>query len=313
MQREYIPTPCLLLNKEEYPDQYAGHTNTKYPVNAVLPFNVFVKQADERIHPYDLLILPAIAIAATIKQKSLRLLAILPLTICIYYFVDDMRTGRLLPSAPFAIVFLVSVFYFLYTYSSKHYFSELYQRRLIILLGLFTLCFLIFSAFNFVTSRYLLTSLVPMLFIVAICIDKMSELAYRWLYYPAVAGILVVAFFTFKDSTGHGDIDMNAFKALAVQQGVVDYLEAQQAYDKNISTGSYLESEHLKDPATGFLHSQKAFKNVVWELDGHTYYAIFDNIEPDNRYEQFKKDTVSFQLVQRIKKGNVWAEMYKRK
>jgi len=94
-----------------------------------------------------------------------------------------------------------------------------------------------------------------------------------------------------------------------VQQSVVDYLENTNAYDKIIGTGSFLEGQHLSDPATGFLRSDNSFKNVSWVIDAKTKYAIFDNLEPDDRYNDVKNNSL-FHLVFRYQKGEKWAEVY---
>jgi hypothetical protein len=99
---------------------------------------------------------------------------------------------------------------------------------------------------------------------------------------------------------------------MKVQQGVVDYFEQANAYDSIIGSGPYIELMHLKEPASGFLHSDRAFKNVTWDINGQTRYVIFDNIENDYRYQDFKRDS-TFLLVYRTERKGIWAEVYKRK
>jgi 4-amino-4-deoxy-L-arabinose transferase-like glycosyltransferase len=272
--------------------------------------SVVHEQFHDQLRFYDLLILLALAVTAAVKQKSVRLLSVLLPAICVYYFIDDMRAGRLLPPVPFFIVFLLSIFFVLYTYADKRYFPQLCQRRLIILSGSFIVCFLLFSNISYFSGRYLLASVVPMLFLVAVFMDKLAELSYRWLFYPAVTGIFVVAFFVFKDSNGHSDVSIGAFDGIAVQQDVVNYLEQHQVYDKTIATASYLQMVHLNDPGTGFLHSNKIFK-VNYEFKDADYF-IFDNIEEDARYQRIRNDT-AYRQVFHVENRTSWAEIYKRK
>jgi hypothetical protein len=247
-----------------------------------------------------------------VKQKNPRFLAIIPPAICIYYFVDDNRTAGLLPPVPFFIVFILSVILFVYQYSSRRMFAELYKRRLVVLTCAFVFCFLCFSAMNFFTPRYLLASIIPMFFISAAFFDVFITLTWKWTYYIILAGILIISAFAFKLNDKHGDIDIEAFDGLTVHQEVVNYFEKNVPYDEHISSALFLETQHLLNPATGFLNSPKTFKHVKWEIDDSTKYVISDNIEWDTRYKDFIKDT-SFTLIHKIVKGKVWAEIYKRK
>lgn len=222
--------------------------------------------------------------------------------------MDDLRAGRLLPGVPFFIVFVISVVCFLYVYGGNQFYQHRYQRRFIVLAGLFVLCFLCFSTMNYYTSRYLLAVIVPMLFLVAVFSDMLISRLHKWLYSPVLTIMLLISFFSFRYDNDLGDANQGAFAAMEVEEDVVTFFERQGDFDKSIS-GYFLQQQHLKDPATGFLHSERLFKNVKWEIDKATDYVIFDNIEPDARYKEIKQDT-GFQLVYRAEKGKSWAEIY---
>ncbi len=261
---------------------------------------------------YYFLLLAAVAVITAIKRKKLKLLTILLPVVCIYYFVDDTRAGRLLPSVPFFIVFILSALCFIYTYSASEYCTSPQQRKLIRLSGWFILCFLCFSAMNFFTPRYILAAMIPMLFITSVFYLQVIKLSFTWLYYPVILLVLGIGVRAYMHNEVYGDCEHGIFDALTVQQGVTDYFEKNVARDQQIGA-MFMESQHLTDPATGFLHSEKAFKNVKWEVGSNTHYAVFDDIEPDEkRYLQIKGDT-GFYLAKRIEKGIVWAEIYKRK
>ncbi len=261
---------------------------------------------------YYFLLLVVLSVVAAIKNKSLKYLAIFLPAIIIYYFVDDMRAGRILPSIPFFILFVLSVFYFLYVFSGSVFFAFSNQRRFIVLTGLFILCFLCFSTMNYFTYRYLLAALIPLLFLTAAFFDLLITHTFKVLFYPVLIMILLISYFSFKYDDAHGDANLGAFDAMDVQQSVVNYFEHHKYYDKQIGCGSFLELQHLKDHATGFLHSARFFNNVKWEINNTTDYAIFDNIEPDKRYKEIKNDT-AFQSEYRTEKGKVWAEVFSRK
>jgi len=186
------------------------------------------------------------------------------------------------------------------------------QEKFIVLSIAFIFCFLCFSSMNFFTPRYLLVVIVPLLFFAAVVFNKFIGYTYDVLFYPVLVLIALIGFYSFKTSNSYGDTDLGAFDGLDVQQHVVDWFEKNNYYDKSISCGSFLELEHLKDAATGFLHSDKTFKNIKWDIDPNkTDLVLFDSIESDSRHDDFKKNT-AFHLVYRYQKGIVWAEVYGR-
>jgi hypothetical protein len=119
----------------------------------------------------------------------------------------------------------------------------------------------------------------------------------------------LISYFAFKNNNDFGDANLGAFTAMDVQQGVIDYLEQNQDYDKVIGAGSFMEQQHLINPATGYLKTGKVFNKVQWDINTNTDFAIFDNIDNDYRYNEVRKDS-SFHLVYKIEKGKVWAEIF---
>ena len=261
---------------------------------------------------YIYLMLMFLTLIATIKSKKYRLLVLWLPAIIVFYWVDDMRAGRLLPSVPFFIVFIGAVVWFLYNYGSRYFFPDAEQRRFLILSGAFVYCFLCFSTMNFFTYRYLMAALVPMFFIAAVLFDLMIANTYQWVLYPVVCGILVTAFFSFRNNTGYGDADLGAFDGMQVHEQVVRYMEQIDAYDKPIATSSFLEAQHLINPETGFLKSGRTFKAVGYDITPTTEYVIMDNLEPDSRHDNIKNDT-GFVLAYKAERPRIWAEVYKRK
>ena len=265
----------------------------------------------EQLRFYYFLLLLPIAVIAAVRQKNTALMTILLPAFCIYYFVDDTRAGRILPSIPFFILFVAASVFFIYTYSAKEYCPDSKQRKLVRLSGWFVLCFLCFSAMNFFTPRYLLAAMIPLFFIISVCCVNVIKQSYTWLYYAVILAVLTIGGFAYMHNDAWGDCEHGIFDGLYVQQGVVDYFEKNVPNDLHIAA-LFMEGQHLSDPATGFLHRDKPYTDVKWDINDETRYAIFDNIEADERYTRIKNDT-GFYLAKRIEKGKVWAEIYKRK
>jgi hypothetical protein len=257
------------------------------------------------------IVLLFLSLLAAIKNRQFRYLTIFLPTTIIYYYVDDMRAGRILPSIPFFIVFIFSIVLFIYSLRKLHFFSDTIQERFTTLLITFIFFYLCFSAMNFYTYRYMLAAIIPLMFLTSVLYDKIIERTYPFLFYPVLLSVFGIGFFALRNDIAYGDT-RQALDGMEVQQNIVDFMEANNYYNKNISAGSFLELEHLKDAGTGFLRSNKNFKKVRWEIDNNTNYVIFDNIEPDYRYDSFIKDT-AFRRICRFEKGALWGEIYRRK
>jgi len=260
-----------------------------------------------RYYYFDLLLL--LSIIAAIKNKSYKYLVFLIPGIIIYCMIDDKRS-RLLAGQLFLVLFFLSIILLLYVLSTLKVFANTRQKRFIVLSAVFIPCFFCFSCMNFFTYRYLLAAFIPLLFFTAVMYDKLIERSYPVLFYPVLALVLAISFFSFKTDEGHGDSDIGAFTGIAIQQDVVDYLEQNNLYDKTIGCDGFLELEHLLNPATGFLHSDKAFKKGSYNLDAD--YVVFDNLESDPKYLQIKNNP-AFYVVHRYEKNGLWDEIYKRK
>lgn len=259
---------------------------------------------------YYFLPLLTMAVLTVAKTKNYRHLIVFFPALAIYYCTDDMRSGRIMPGVPFFIVLIFSIIALLYVTIKERYYASLHQQRFMILLCSFVFCFLVFSSMNFFTPRYLLASVIPVLFINAVLVSMYIALTDKRLVYPVFIMILIIGFFSFKTNVGFGDVDLGAFDGVQVEQKIVDYFEHNVPYEKVIGC-SFLDKEHLLHPATGFLHSEKGFNNTSWYINDKTDYAVFTNIEPDDRYGQVKSDP-SFILAYRCQKGEVWGEVYKK-
>ena len=250
------------------------------------------------------------SILAAIKHRSVKYLFIfLP---AIFICLSDLRfryteliLGLLLVSFLSSVVLAVSSLgYF-------KYYTHNAQKKFMYLITAFLIFYIYFCCVNFFEMRYLFPAIVVMFFLIAALFDFLISQSYPILFYPSLIVMAVIGLYLFYFH--RFDSDLNSFDRMDVQQQVVDYLEQNNDYDKNISCVSYIEARHLKDPATGYLRSAKVFTNVSSGISDTTQLAVFDNIEPDEKvYNEIRKDT-TFHLLYNPHKGNAWAEIYQRK
>lgn len=257
------------------------------------------------------IIAAALTTYTAIRKKAYGLLTfIIPMLLVFFMTVEQGPKGywdSLIHFCGLVVSMLVAVYFI----ARPSLFPVLIQRRFIVLWGCFIVCFLVFSALNFFTYRYLLATIIPALCLVAVITDKMTESAKPGLFYTVLAAMMGVSAYAYVHDDGNGDTDRSCFSIMKMQQGVVDYLEQHNEYSAAISANSFLHREHLIDPTTGYLRGSKVFTNVKWDIDGNTQYIIVDNIEGDSRYEWIKQQPY-YRLVYRMEMGGRWVELYGR-
>ncbi len=170
--------------------------------------------------------------------------------------------------------------------------------------------YLCFCALNFFTTRYLMPAFVIVVFWIGLTLWLMAKESRPVFISCAVLGV-VAAVFSFRSSTGLGDVEMGSFHAMRVQKAMVNFLENGNRYQSVIGGGSFQDREHLTKPATGFLKSEQAFSKVRWEIDDSTQLTFFNNIEPDDRYKDLVANP-SFKRIYRYEEGKAWTEVYER-
>ncbi|MBS1772112.1 MAG: glycosyltransferase family 39 protein [Bacteroidetes bacterium] len=260
-------------------------------------------------------LIAALGVALVIKSKKLKFLFPLLSGIIIYYFIsDDSPTlaadNKVLFIVLYVIVFViagVSLRPLTSFYNSK-------QRRFVLLNTMFALAFIVFSCLNsFVIHRYLLTALIPMLFVAAVYLSSFVQNVSKYAFIPSLLVILSVQAYAYNQSKGIGDIQKGAFDGLYVEEQIAEYMVQHKLQDANIATGGFLETIHLKDPYAGFLNNADTFKNIQWDITYQTNIIIFDNIEPDDRHNNVIADTVNWKRIFRVEKNEAWGEIYERK
>jgi len=263
-----------------------------------------------------LLVLVLIATLAAWKSRQYRLLVLLLPAILIYFMVDNSRAAGFLPPVFFAPVFVLSWLVTVRVLCHAHLFPAIQQRRFVALAAAFIFCYFCFSSSNFLTYRYMLCSIVIVLFLAAVIMERAIAYSYNVLYYLSIAGFAVICYFALTLNKDHfGDTELGAYNALAVQRDLVAFLEDRGDYEKKIAA-NHLVQEQLCNPAVGSLRSARKFKDVKWDIDNNTQIVIFDYMEGiDDRYKMFSPETATsrYRLLRRFQKGNVWSELYELK
>lgn len=249
------------------------------------------------------------SLATAIVKKNIKLASLFVLTILLIILSDELM-GYI--SRRIFIPLVCGVLIYTFHTLAKFRNDDDKQTRFVQLSVFCFIAYVSFCCINFFTDRYLLASLVIMLILSAYALDTYLALFKPPLFYISLLGICIFSFLGFTNNYGLGDVDLQIYDAMDVQQGVVNYMETNNLYDHAVWCPSALNRAHLTQPYTGFLHSQKAFKTVTYDLQPSTEFLIIDNIEEDKSIDT-NKIKEQFILVHRVSKGISRAEIYKRR
>ena len=242
------------------------------------------------------------------KQEVKWLLYITPMAI-VLFFIKASHFNFLI-NAIFTIVFILFILLICFQYGRKTSRND-HQNRFIILAALLSIAYLVFCSINFYTVRYLLSPLLFSLLVFAVWLDLIIKNLNFKLYVPIAIIFVALSTQSYLKNNNTSDTGLGTYTALAVQKDIIDYLESIKAQNSQIGVGAFVQRTNLQFAACGFIKNQdETFQHVRWDIDGQTDYALFDNLEPDSRYEAIKNDP-NFELVHEVTKENVWAAVYK--
>lgn len=188
-----------------------------------------------------------------------------------------------------------------------------HHKQFLVMAAVFSLAYLVFSTVNFYTTRYLIIIILFSLIAFSVWIDVIIKQLSIKFYFPVAIFILALFIPPYLKKHESGDTALGAYTTLALQKDIIDYLLNSKAQQSQIGTGSFLQRINLQNASCGFINNKaETFQHVDWDINGATDYAVFDNIEPDSRYDAIKADT-NFILVHEVTKENLWGAVFKRK
>lgn len=180
-------------------------------------------------------------------------------------------------------------------------------------LTLFIFIYILFSASQFDSLRYLLCIIPMILILVFYVVQTNIDFFKKWLI-PILSCVILVSSITYivKDQK-FGDDTLNYKDVCLVNLQAVNYLEEKKYYNEDIKT-SFLFKHQLVNQLAGYLSSSKYFmavdsyKNEDSKYDEKSIY-IFSNADLPSFYNRIKESN-QFQLEKKMIQGLIWVEIY---
>ena len=247
-----------------------------------------------------------------IKYKDIRYLFLYPPAFIVSFqaqIYSSGADGSAVWMPLFLLFFAVPVYFILQLNTTLRAFAH----RFIILMGICTVIYLLYSSVTHIAYRYLIVIIVFLMIFLAISITTYVAASGKTLFYFTAGSILLIEAYGFYSNENLWDTQLGAFRVMNVQMHEFAYLEKENAYDKKIAYGSNWEALRCTDTLLGFLSPGRRFANMVrFPVDTSCEYAIFGNFSC-NEEEEYRRILTNphFSSVYKIRDGEVWAEVFK--
>jgi hypothetical protein len=185
---------------------------------------------------------------------------------------------------------------------------KLQNKKLIALLLVLTILFLLFSALNFYTQRYMLSLLALFVTLTAVLLVQV-KFSNHYLNVVVIAVISAVPFYYTLTKKSNSDSDLGFVNVVKVHQQMVKYCEEQGWQEQPISA-SFNLIFCLRNPHLGYVSSEKGFSNVM-------------DLKKFNQAEIYLNDCTSFgadaqldsivssnKLVKEFELQKAWGKIY---
>ncbi len=179
------------------------------------------------------------------------------------------------------------------------------QDEIMLVSFLFILIYILFSAINFFTDRYLLICL-P--FCLLLCFGLLSQLKHNKYFGTGFFAIILGVNFYFLATTTHISETTPYYKnVVLVQQEMVNYFEASYSKEDKIYC-DFVHSNALNNWQSGFKKEDIWFSTSMDTTQEYNYW-VTGNITPKNFYATIENND-SLQLVKEFKQGNAELKIY---
>lgn len=173
---------------------------------------------------------------------------------------------------------------------------------------IFVLGFLLFSALNFFSDRYLLC-LIPVVALSFSAILFLSLRKWHRLLFPLCIAAISVILISNIGKDGHvGDTRLSYADDIRVHQKLIQSCEAMDLQDSTFSV-SFMDEVYMTDTAAGYLSGQKSFQHFTNTIGPEVDFAIITQATSTEFIEKLK--SAGFDRIDRFESGPAWGELYR--
>ncbi len=166
--------------------------------------------------------------------------------------------------------------------------------------------YLLFSAVNFYSNRYILC-LFPLLTILASAAIHFATSIRKWIHPALVTVLSFICLYFSMSNRKSSDHSMGYADAIRTQVAAVEVLKSEAATEDRVAA-AFLMTKNLSSHYPRYVAPEQVFVNLTTDVNSADW-AIFSNNE-----KYFKPEDLSgFELLQRFEINKAWCEVYKKK
>lgn len=253
-------------------------------------------------------LLAAVSIAYAIRFKKFGMgVFLVPIALVYLMLYYDLSDHHLRSKGLFALMLITVI---LYLWQSAHLWIK-EQRGFLQLLSFYVLAFSVFSALNFFSARYMLASIVPLMFLIGVFIVRLCDALHPRAYWLMPILVVSIGLYSTRQDKGSVDVSLGAIDNIKMQQRAVAYMKQHIDPQARIASGSFLQKVALTDTSAGYLKAAEVYKKMVWEINPQTTYVVFSSLEQDYRYPLLLEGG-AYNRIYRDTTQSAWIEIYQR-
>lgn len=170
--------------------------------------------------------------------------------------------------------------------------------------------FLLFSAVNFFSDRYL-TGLIPFVAIGMVAVIYSATRPWHWSIFAAVfLAILGNVAMNLGRGTEVGDTKLSYRNDILATKAMIAYCEAAHLQHARFF-GSFMDVTYMQDANAGYLGARQPFVHVKDRLAPDTEYALVSQASTGDVLDQLM--SAGFVEVKRVESGPAWCALYAKK
>jgi 4-amino-4-deoxy-L-arabinose transferase-like glycosyltransferase len=219
---------------------------------------------------------------------------------CNYLFLDDMHK--------LFTVIILSVFLFSIVKNKFSFYKSIpiIQKKTLAYLFCFILFYLLFSAINFFTLRYLICVLVLVLLIFILLLHSLLP---RFSNIILVC-IAIIVFIKFTTNRELGENKLGMYDSIEVCEQGVKWAE-QNIVNTNASirVDDFILKTQLCDNGAGFRTNALVANNIISYTDSNNNYFIISSMGDGEKRKHWQKNS-KMKLIQKFDKNQAWYEVW---
>lgn len=183
--------------------------------------------------------------------------------------------------------------------------KKIENGKLLLLLCIFEFGFIAFSAVNFYSDRYMMTTIVIFIVITVTAIEPLIRKPF-FIFIPV--GVIAAVQVSYLKKQSNLDHNLGFINGIKCHQEMTKFCLGHQLQNETMYA-FFMSRTVMTDPRSGYITAEQIFPNVRPNLAPECRYAIISNFDTDGSDQEWRNNP-KFHLIQRFEEKTAWIELY---